>query len=60
MLYVDKTTHLHRLVTSPDGKCFFLARPRRFGKSLMITTLREIFNGRRDFAVQKAFGPSLT
>ena len=30
MLYVDKTAYLHRLVTSPDGKCFFLARPRRF------------------------------
>ena len=48
MLYVDKTAYLHRLVTSPDGKCFFLARPRRFGKSLMITTLKEIFNGRKD------------
>ena len=47
-LYVDKTACLHRLVTSRDGKCFFLARPRRFGKSLMITTLKEIFNGRRD------------
>ena len=47
MLYVDKTAYLHRLVTS-SRKCLFLARPRRFGKSLMITTLKEIFNGRRD------------
>ena len=47
MLYVDKTAYLHRLVTS-SRKCLFLARPRRFGKSLMITTLKEIFNGRKD------------
>ena len=47
MLYVDKTAYLHRLVTS-GRTCVFLARPRRFGKSLMITTLKEIFNGRKD------------
>ena len=47
MLYVDKTAYFHRLIDSTD-KCFFLARPRRFGKSLMITTLKEIFNGRKD------------
>ena len=47
MLYVDKTAYLHRLVTS-GRSCCFLARPRRFGKSLMITTLKEIFNGRKD------------
>ena len=41
MLYVDKTAYLHRLVSS-SRKCVFLARPRRFGKSLMITTLKEI------------------
>ena len=46
-LYVDKTAYLHRLIASKD-KCFFIARPRRFGKSLMITTLKEIFNGRKD------------
>ena len=44
-LYVDKTAYLHRLISS-GRKCLFLARPRRFGKSLMITTLKEIFNGR--------------
>ena len=47
MLYVDKTAYLHRLV-SCSRRCVFLARPRRFGKSLMITTLKEIFNGRKD------------
>ena len=46
-LYVDKTAYLHRLISS-GRKCLFLARPRRFGKSLMITTLKEIFNGRKD------------
>ena len=47
MLYVDKTAYLHRLVTSGRSS-LFIARPRRFGKSLMITTLKEIFNGRKD------------
>ena len=47
MLYVDKTAYLYRLVSS-SRKCFFIARPRRFGKSIMITTLKEIFNGRKD------------
>ena len=46
-LYVDKTSYLHRIISSSDS-CFFIARPRRFGKSLMITTLKEIFNGRKD------------
>ena len=48
MLYVDKTAYLHRLITDPQAHCFFLARPRRFGKSLMISTLEEIFLGHRD------------
>jgi hypothetical protein len=44
-LYVDKTEHLHRLIKR--GKYYFLSRPRRFGKSLMISTLKEIFEGNR-------------
>ncbi len=40
-LYVDKTRYVHDLATS--GKYFFLSRPRRFGKSLLISTLRELF-----------------
>ncbi|MDR3229304.1 MAG: AAA family ATPase, partial [Puniceicoccales bacterium] len=44
-LYVDKTEVIHRLITS--GKPFFLARPRRFGKSLLISTLAEIFKGNK-------------
>ena len=48
LLYVDKTDYLHRLVNRVDSQRFFLARPRRFEKSLMITTLKAIFEGRRD------------
>ena len=46
-VYVDKTAYLHELLK--DGKNqYFLARPRRFGKSLTISTLQCIFEGRRD------------
>ena len=44
LLYVDKTARLQKLVTS--GKRYFLSRPRRFGKSLMISTLSAMFSGR--------------
>ena len=47
-VYVDKTDYFHRLVTAPGKKLFFIARPRRFGKSLMITTFKYIFEGRRE------------
>jgi len=42
---VDKTAYVHRLVTR--GKLYFLSRPRRFGKSLLISTLEALFQGRR-------------
>ena len=45
-LYVDKTEHIFRLIQS--GTYIFLARPRRFGKSLLVSTLKEIFEGNRD------------
>ena len=48
-IYVDKTGYLHRLVSDPCRKFFFLARPRRFGKSLAVTTLKSIFLGHRAF-----------
>ena len=41
--YVDKTAHIARLVD--DGKHYFLSRPRRFGKSLLVDTLKELFEG---------------
>ena len=45
-LYVDKTALIYRLVTT--GKPYFLSRPRRFGKSLLISTLEAYFTGKRD------------
>ncbi len=45
-LYVDKTEVINKLITS--GKYYFLSRPRRFGKSLLISTLKEIFNGNKE------------
>ena len=48
-VYVDKTAHLHRLITDPSRIFFFCARPRRFGKSLSVTTLKSIFLGHREF-----------
>ena len=45
-LYVDKTRQVYDLIDK--GKLYFLSRPRRFGKSLLITTLRYIFNGEKD------------
>ncbi len=45
-LYVDKTKHLYRLIKT--GRAYFLSRPRRFGKSLMISTLESIFKARKD------------
>ena len=47
-LYVDKTAWFHRLATAEGEKMFFLARPRRFGKSLMISTLEAMFKGRKE------------
>lgn len=45
-VYIDKTELIHKLVTS--GKYYFLSRPRRFGKSLLLSTIRAFFEGRRD------------
>ena len=41
--YVDKTPHVRRLVDM--GDFYFLSRPRRFGKSLLVDTIRELFEG---------------
>ena len=41
--YVDKTHYLRRLVD--EGTHYFLSRPRRFGKSLLLDTLKELFEG---------------
>ncbi|MDD7201557.1 MAG: AAA family ATPase, partial [Spirochaetales bacterium] len=46
-VYVDKTSYLHSLVRQ-EGNMFFLSRPRRFGKTLTVSTLEAIFQGRRE------------
>ena len=45
-VYVDKTELIYRLVSS--GRYYFLSRPRRFGKSLLISTLEAYFQGKRE------------
>ena len=45
-VYVDKTEYIEKLVNS--GKVFFLSRPRRFGKSLFLSTLEAYFQGKKD------------
>ena len=44
-LYVDKTEDIHELITT--GKYYFLSRPRRFGKSLLLSTLKYLFRGEK-------------
>ncbi len=45
-LYIDKTGIIHNLITS--SKYNFLSRPRRFGKSLLVSTLKYLFQGERE------------
>ena len=45
-VYVDKTTLIYELITT--GSTYFFSRPRRFGKSLLVSTLESLFRGERD------------
>ena len=45
--YVDKTEYIYRM-THTDGKLFFLNRPRRFGKSLLVSTFKSYFEGKKE------------
>ncbi|MBQ4387945.1 MAG: ATP-binding protein [Prevotella sp.] len=45
-LYVDKTPLIYKMIT--EGCPYFLSRPRRFGKSLLVSTLAAVFEGRRE------------
>ncbi|MDE7412695.1 MAG: ATP-binding protein [Muribaculaceae bacterium] len=45
-LYVDKTQYIERIINS--SKYYFLGRPRRFGKSLFLSTMKCFFEGKRD------------
>lgn len=46
-LYVDKTEYIYRM-THTSGKYFFLSRPRRFGKSLLVSTMQSYFEGKKE------------
>ena len=46
MIYVDKTKYIYQLLS--EGKYYFLSRPRRFGKSLLLTTLKSFFEGKNE------------
>jgi len=45
-VYVDKTQHIYNLINS--DKYYFLSRPRRFGKSLLLDTIGEVFGGEKE------------
>ena len=45
-LYIDKTELVYKLVS--EGSYYFLSRPRRFGKSLLISTLEAYFQGKKE------------
>ena len=45
-LYVDKTALIYQLVQT--GKYYFLSRPRRFGKSLLLSTLQAYYEGKKE------------
>lgn len=46
-LYIDKTKYIYRM-THSDSSYMFLNRPRRFGKSVLISTLHSYFEGRKE------------
>ena len=46
-LYVDKTEYIWKLI-NPAGESYFLSRPRRFGKSLTVSTLKAVFEGKKE------------
>lgn len=46
-LYVDKTEYIYRM-SHTSGKYFFLSRPRRFGKSLLVSTMQSYFEGKKE------------
>ncbi len=44
-VYVDKTKHIYQLI---QGNYYFFARPRRFGKSILCSTLSSLFQGKKN------------
>ena len=57
-VYVDKTEQLYRLITGSSAASF-LSRPRRFGKSLLCSTMEAIFEGRRELFAEIEGFPAL-
>ena len=55
--YVDKTDVLYAMASGETGVQFFIARPRRFGKSLAVSTLKSLFEGRRELFAGLAIEP---
>ncbi len=55
LLYVDKTAYVYHM-THTSGKYFFLSRPRRFGKSLLVSTFQSYFEGRKELFEGLAIG----
>ncbi|MBP5301245.1 MAG: ATP-binding protein [Victivallales bacterium] len=55
--YVDKTEQLWEMASGEGGAQFFIARPRRFGKSLAVSTLKSLFEGRRELFAGLAIEP---
>ena len=45
-LYIDKTAYIHKMTDL--SKYIFLSRPRRFGKSLLVSTIQSYFEGKKD------------
>lgn len=55
--YVDKIDHIYRLLKSGQ-RYFFIARPRQFGRTLFLTTLEDIFEGKKDLFKKTALAKS--
>jgi hypothetical protein len=56
LLYVDKTDRVYNLIE--QGKLYFLSRPRRFGKSLLISMFRHLFEGKKELFKDLYLGKS--
>ena len=56
LLYVDKTDRVYNIIE--QGKLYFLSRPRRFGKSLLISTFRHLFEGKKELFKDLYLGQS--
>ena len=56
-MYVDKTDALYNMASGDAGKQFFIALPRRFGKSLAVSTLKSLFQGKLELFAGLAVEP---